>query len=276
MIRPVAALTLALSCASSGHAQERTPSHCVALANAAPGIEFVQHASFGDPLADETARLTYLDHATFLLETRGGLSVITDYTGYVGARDLVPTVATMNNAHSTHWTGTPDPRIPHVLQGWATNGKAADHYLDLGEMLIRNVPTDVRGRTFDPEAQPRANGNSIFVFEVAGLCIGHLGHLHHEPSPVQYATLGRMDVVMAPVDGGYTMDQAAMARVVTRLRSRVIVPMHWFDAGTLAAFLAGMQSGFPIEYRDEPDIDLSLATLPDRPTIIVLTPHWLD
>ena len=76
-----------------------------------------------------------------------------------------------------------------------------EHYLDLGEILVRNVTTDIRGG-FDTR---RINdGNSIFVFEVAGLCIGHLGHLHHEPTDAQYAALGRLDVVMAAVDGGLT------------------------------------------------------------------------
>ena len=272
MIRLFAAILFALPAA----AQDRTPSHCVALADAAPGIEFLQTASYGDPLGFDTVRLTYMDHATFLLETTGGLTVATDYTGYTGALDVVPTVVTMNNAHDTHWTSAPDPRIAHVLRGWADNGKAADHYLDLGEMLIRNVPTDVRGRTFDPDAQPRANGNSIFVFEVAGLCIGHLGHLHHEPTPAQYATIGRLDVVMVPVDGGYTMDQAAMARVIRRFRSSVILPMHWFSATNLTRFLDSMAADFLIERRDGADIEIAMASLPDRPTIIVLSPHWLD
>ena len=38
------------------------------------------------------------------------------------------------------------------------------------------------------------DGNSIFIFEVAGLCIGHLGHLHHELDEGHYAEIGRLDV----------------------------------------------------------------------------------
>ena len=81
--------------------------------------------------------------------------------------------------------------------GWRTGGVPADHYLDLGEMLVRNVTTDIRDRFgggFRIE-----DGNSIFIFEVAGLCVGHLGHLHHEPSDDTYAAIGRLDVVMAAV-----------------------------------------------------------------------------
>ena len=274
MIRLLFALSLVIS--QPALAQDRTPSHCVALANADPGFRYVRLASFGDGVPAETLRITYLDHATFLLQTHGGLSVATDYTGYLGTRDFVPTVVTMNNGHDTHWTSRPNPRIQHVLKGWPEAGRAADIALDLGEMLIRNVTTDLRGRPTDPEAQPRANGNSIFVFEVAGLCIGHLAHLHHIPTPGQFATLGRMDVVMAPADGAFTMDQQAMAEVIARLHSRLILPMHWFNPETLATFLRGMQAHFPIEFSAANSIEVSLQTLPDQPTIVVLSPHWLD
>ena len=64
--------------------------------------------------------------------------------GYLGTQDLVPDVVTMNNAHHTHWTATPDPRIPHVLAGWPEGRGPAEHRLDLGAMLVRNVTTDTR------------------------------------------------------------------------------------------------------------------------------------
>ena len=100
-------------------AQDRIPSHCIALAE---GIASVMPASFGTPLAADTVRLRYLNHASFAIETAGGLVAVTDYTGFTGVRDFVPDVVTMNNAHSTHWTSRPDPCIPHVLPGWGRTG----------------------------------------------------------------------------------------------------------------------------------------------------------
>ncbi|MBK1636830.1 MBL fold metallo-hydrolase [Rhodovulum adriaticum] len=252
-------------------AQERRPSHCIALADAAPGMAYVQRASFGTPLPDHTVRLSFAGHATFVIETPGGLVAATDYTGFIGPTARLPDVVTMNNAHETHFTAFPDPDIPHVLQGWADRtGAPADHHVDLGEMLVRNVPTDVRG--FD-RATVRPNGNSIFVFEVAGLCIGHLGHLHHEPTPEQYAALGRLDVVMAPVDGGLTLDLSTMIRVLTRLRSSVVIPMHWFGQSSLERFLAGISDAFAVERPGTSSLEVSLRSLPSRPTVVVLQPR---
>jgi L-ascorbate metabolism protein UlaG (beta-lactamase superfamily) len=236
---------------------------------ATDGARAVDYRSVVPP---ESVRISYIDHSMFLIQTPGGLSVVTDYHGIIGTTDLIPDVVTMNHAHGTHWTAAPDLRIPHVLRGWNPDGNGpAEHHLDLGEMLVRNVSTDIRSGYGTEE-----NGNSIFVFEVAGLCIGHLGHLHHEPNPEQYAAIGRLDVVLAPVDGGMTVDLPTMIRVLKRLRSSVVIPMHWFSGGALDYFLAGMSDDFLIERGGGSEVTVSLHGLPSRPTILVLEPRYLQ
>lgn len=264
-------LALALTLlAAPALAQERIPSHCIALAQAVPRVVPV---ALEQGLEADSVLLRYIDHASFAIVTADGTVAVTDYTGYIGTQDVVPDVVTMNNAHSTHWTANPDPRIPHVLKGWPETGAAADHRLDLGAMLVRNVPTDTRG-PFGEGA--RANGNSIFIFEAGGLCIGHLGHLHQTPSDEQYAAIGRLDVVMVPVDGGFTMRTGDMAGVVRRLRSSVVIPMHWFSQTSLRAFLTEMEAGFTVVETGGAQIALSLDQLPSQPTIMVLEPAYLD
>lgn len=253
-------------------AQDRRPSHCFAIANALPDATLWQ-ASWQDPLPDDfTVRLSYIDHSMYLLQTPGGLSAVTDYTGFIGAVPLRPDIVTMNNAHDSHWTAFPNPDIPHILPGWRQGGEPADHHLDLGEMLVRNVTTDIRG--FDSGTRIK-DGNSIFIFEVGGLCIGHLGHLHHEPSDEHYAALGRLDVVMAAVDGGLTVDTPTMIRIVNRLRSSIVLPMHWFSRGSLDRFLDGVSGDFDIDRTGRTSLEVSLRTLPRRPTVVVLEPRFL-
>ncbi len=253
-------------------AQERIPSHCIALAGDIPGARYLHLAAYGDPLPANEVRISYIDHASFLIQTGDGLAAVTDFTGNLGGADLVPDVVTMNNAHITHFTHAPDPRIPYVLEGWGLGGEAREHRVDLGGMLVRNVPTDLRGRG----GGVVENGNSIFVFEAAGLCIGHLGHLHHEPDPGQYAAIGRLDVVMAAVDGGITLDTASMIEVMQRFRARVVLPMHWFGRFTLDRFLSGMSGEFDVVEAGMREITLSLDKLPARPTVMVLEPGRLD
>jgi L-ascorbate metabolism protein UlaG (beta-lactamase superfamily) len=264
MLRVAAILLLGLS--NPGWGQGRIDSACLAMA---AGEARVIRAAFGAPLAEDTLRVRFLGHASFALETPGGVLAVTDYTGYVGNPEVVPDVVTMNNAHDTHFTDSPDPRIPLVLRGWGPVGLPPVIDEEIGDLRIRNVTSDLRG-PFGEGA--RRDGNSIFVFEAAGLCIGHLGHLHQILSDAQYGAIGRLDVVMVPVDGNFTMDAKTMAAVVSRFRARLILPMHWFSAEGLRDFLVEMGPGFEVVLADGPEIEVSLETLPRRPTLMVLDP----
>ena len=137
--------------------------------------------------------------------------------------------------------------------------------MTVGDTLIRNVVTDIRSWGGGIEA----NGNSIFIFEVAGLCIGHLGHLHFELTDQQYAEIGRLDVVMVPVDGGLTMGADSMSRVVKRLRSSLILPMHRWGP-PIDQFLALFGPDFDVGYAPTPSVTVSVKTLPRKPLIYVL------
>lgn len=273
-MRRLLATCLACVLATSAIAQDqdRRPSHCIAIADAAPGLEYLHKASWTDPVPEYSARIHYIAHASFLIQTRGGLEAVTDFTGFIGSTRLIPDVVTMNHAHDTHWTSAPDPAIPHVLQGWGeVFGEGISHHLDLGEMLVRNVSTNIRS----PFGGDEDNGNSIFIFEVEGLCIGHLGHLHHEPTAEQYAAIGRLDVVMVPVDGGYTLRLATVVKMLERMKSSIVIPMHWFSGFGLEQFLAEISETFAVEYVNGPSLEVSLRDLPSRPTVKVLQPAWL-
>jgi len=272
----LAALAVILA-ASAATAQSGRPSHCISLVRDQPGwqvipasLAFPRPASFA-PLPQYTAEITYLDHSEFLIRSAGGTTAITDFNGRIGRADFVPDIVTMNHGHSNHWTPAPDPRIPHVLRGWSGDGRPVRAYLEEGDMLVRSVSTDLlNGYATEP------NGNAIFVFELDGLCIGHLGHLHHEPTPEDYAAIGRLDVVMAAIDGGATLDLPTMIRTLGHFRASVVIPMHWFGRGTLETFLAGMAGDFAIDRRADNSLQLSLRTLPERPTVVVLQPQLLS
>ncbi len=250
-------------------AETRIQSACQAMA---VGEARVIPAAFGAPLAEGNVRIRFLGHASFAPETPGGTLAITDYAGFIGNPEVVPDVVTMNIAHDTHFTTTPDPRIPLVLKGWGPLGLPAQIDEEIGDLRIRNVTSDLRGPFGEGG---RKDGNSIFLFEAAGLCIGHLGHLHQVLSDRQHAAIGRVDVLMVPVDGGYTMDPDSMAAVVRRLHARLILPMHWFSAKGLSAFLARMQPGFELVIGTGAEVEVSLQSLPRRPTILVLDPSPL-
>ncbi len=192
--------------------------------------------------------------------------VATDYNDYVRP-PVLPDIVTMNHAHSTHYTDNPDPGIAHVLRGWASEyGKPVRHDLQVKDVRVRNVPTNIR----DYGGGTERHGNSIFVFEIANLCIAHLGHLHHTLNQQQMNEIGRIDAVLVPVDGSYTLDLEGMVEVLEGLKAPLMIPMHYFSAYTLARFLDRMREKFDVEMAETPSVVISKTTLPAKPKVLVL------
>ena len=244
-------------------ADAQVADRCLAVAEAPPSV---RPASWRPAaLKASEVRLTFVGHATWLIESAGGVSIATDYNDYIRP-SAVPDIATMNRAHTTHFSMFPDPTIKRVLRGWNPEGGPAKHDLTLGDVRVRNVATNIRDWAggFIP------HGNSVFIFELAGLCIGHLGHLHHTLSEQQIAHIGQLDVVMVAVDGSYTMDVPGVVETLKTLRARLVLPMHYFDTFTLGRFLDQIRGDFPVEMGKEAAIVVSQATLPAEPKVLVL------
>ena len=237
-------------------------SDCLAMAGAEPRVVPAAYAETA--LEADQVKLTFIGHSSFIIESPGGTRIVTDYSGF--SAGIVPDAVTMNRAHSTHYTDFPDPGIRHVLRGWNPEGGPAVHDVEIGDIRVRNVTTDIRGGM----AGRVKDGNSIFVFEVAGLCIGHLGHLHHLLGPEYVGLIGRLDVVMVPVDGGYTMGQVDMLEVLKTIKARVVIPMHYFGPTTLNRFIANVSTEYELETSTTPERIFTAAGLPDEPKLLVL------
>ncbi len=217
-------------------------------------------------------RVTFVGHASFLIETPQGVRVITDYNGYNGFGKH-PDIVTMNNAHSTHFTEEVEAGVTHVLRGWALRGVEARHNVTMKDLQVFNVPTNVREWG---DGSTRFSGNSIFVFRVGDLCVAHLGHLHHRLTPEHLEDLGRIDVLMVPIDGGYTMGQPYMADVVKQIQPRIVLPMHYWGQSALDRFLGYLGEGFEVVRPSGRTLDLVKADLPETLTVIVIAGNGGD
>jgi L-ascorbate metabolism protein UlaG (beta-lactamase superfamily) len=216
----------------------------------------------------DEVRITYIGHSTFLIESPQKVRIATDYNDFVKPAGL-PDIATMNHAHSTHYTDRPDPGIPHVLRGWgASPDQPARHDLQVRDVRVRNVPTNIRNWF---EGGTERHGNSIFIFEIATLCIGHLGHLHHTLNQQQLDEIGRLDVVFAPVDGSMTLDSEGMMDVLRALKASLIIPMHYFGRYTLDRFTERARDmKWEVERAPTSSTVISKMLVPATPKVLVL------
>jgi len=227
----------------------------------------VMPAAFRLALNPDQVRISYSGHSTFLVESPQLVRVATDYNDYVRPM-VLPDVATMNHAHSTHYTDRPDPRIPHVLRGWGPSPEQpARHDVQVRDVRVRNVPTNIR----DWSGGTERHGNSIFIYEMANMCIAHLGHLHHTLTQQQLDEIGRIDVVFAPVDGTMTLDTDGMIEVLQSMKAQLVIPMHYFSSFTLHRFLdRAKHYKWDVELAPVPSTVVSKTTLPATPKVLVL------
>ncbi len=208
--------------------------------------------------------ITFVGHASFLIESAEGVRALTDYNGYL-APVVPPDVVTMNNAHDTHYTDFVDKSIKHVLRGWDEKGGVARHNVLIKDLRIRNVPTNLsewNGRL--------TNGNSMFVFESADLCVVHISHLHHVLSKDQIRALGRIDIAFAPVDGQMTMSHQELFEVLAAIKPMLIIPMHYGFGGAVEAFIERARHLYPIRQHDGATIEVSFRSLPRKTEVLFL------
>ncbi len=101
--------------------------------------------------------------------------------------------------------------------------------------------------TFHDEEKGEARGrNTVYLMEVDGVSICHLGDLGHVLTTGQVEELDNVDVLLLPVGGVSTINASAAAVVVRQLEPRVVIPMHYKtealnkELGSVEGFLEEM------------------------------------
>ena len=112
---------------------------------AAPNLAALNSGAFDlAALNSDQVRLTFLGHATFLIESPQLVRIATDYNDYISL-PLLPDIVTMNHAHDTHYSDHPDPAIKYVLRGWGMSPEQPAIWdLKYRDVRVRNVPTNIR------------------------------------------------------------------------------------------------------------------------------------
>jgi L-ascorbate metabolism protein UlaG (beta-lactamase superfamily) len=192
-------------------------------------------------------KLTYLGQSCFVLESPGGARVVMDPIpaglGYSLPSDLGAQAITISHEHADHNNVALVKGEPKVLRGLTEEKTGWTRVrAKVKDVTIRSV-----GTYHDAQEGKERGLNAVFIFEVGGQRIAHLGDLGHELSGKQLREIGRVDVVLVPVGGVYTLDSAGATKVIAQLRPRtIVVPMHYKtdvltikELAKVDAFLAG-------------------------------------
>ena len=237
------------------------------LADAAPPAHFMRVAAWQRNVPADKLKVTYIGHSSFLLETPGGASIVTDFNGAHQA-PYIPDIVTMNGSHDSHYTDFVPPEVTHVLRGWEPEGGVAHRELKFKDVEIYNLPTN-----FDRPFGDASNVNSIFVFKAAHLCVAHLSHLGHLLSRDQRRRIRRIDVLFLNIDGNYLSHPEAF-QLIEQIGPRVVIPMHYHFGGAVAEFNArAAENDYPVREAAGSTVLFSDTTLPRSTEILYLQPQ---
>jgi L-ascorbate metabolism protein UlaG (beta-lactamase superfamily) len=214
-------------------------------------------------------RLTYFGHSSFLVETGAGTRVILDpylhgsFDGAVGyapikeAADVV--IATHeHDDHAAVDTITGDPQI-FIHPTSAT----------IGSLQIKGIDVD-----HDETGGSERGRNTIVCLDDGEIRLVHLGDLGHVLDDEQAAAIGKMDVLIIPVGGFFTIDAEAAAAVVEKLGPRIVIPIHYktdsidFPIATVDGFL---ETQSDVTRLPESTLEITPDSLPEKRRTIVLT-----
>jgi len=213
-------------------------------------------------------KIKWLGHASFLLESKSGTKIITDpfeagsYDGAVGYAPISESadIVTISHDHADHNAIDSVGGAPEVVRG------SDDR--QIGGIPIHGVST------FHDESKGQDRGrNTIYLMEIDGIRVGHLGDLGHRLSDDEAAALGKIDVLLTPVGGYYTIGPDEAKEVAESLGAKVIIPMHFktealgFPIQPVDDFLRLMER---VERVEGTSVEISADDLPAEPKVVVL------
>ena len=224
-----------------------------------------------------SATLTWQGQSAFVMETSTGLKALIDPVN-MGAYNNAPVegvdVVTVTHEHPDHNAVDLAVGSPTVLRG-LTGGDFATIDETMKSVRIRTVAS-----YHDTEKGAQRGKNAIFVFELPGLRVVHLGDLGHSLDAQQIAALGPADILLIPVSGGPTIDPKTAVEVAGQLSAKVVVPMHYgtapaaggggFRLGGVDEFLKVLEPSTKVVQQAGHTITFRAGELPTGRTVMVM------
>ncbi len=162
-------------------------------------------------------QITWYGHSCFLLTAEDAPRVLTDpcdpETGYQ-LHDIDADVVTVSHGHHDHDCVSVVKGMPVIIR------LAGERRFE--NLNITGIPT-----WHDETQGSERGGNLLFLFEMGGLRLLHLGDLGHALSADDIRAIGRVDVLLTPIGGRYTIDARAARQVFDTIDPHVLIPMHY-------------------------------------------------
>ncbi|WP_294182231.1 MBL fold metallo-hydrolase [uncultured Clostridium sp.] len=161
-------------------------------------------------------KIKWLGHSSFLLQDSMGRTFLTDpFDGTVGYKvfqDKVDSI-TISHNHFDH-NYTKNVKYSHIID--------KPGFFNPDGISIVGIPS-----YHDKVKGAKRGKNIIFVIEMDNYRICHLGDIGYVLSKDEIDKLGKIDVLMIPVGGNFTIDGKEAAILAKSINSHIIIPMHY-------------------------------------------------
>ena len=158
---------------------------------------------------------------SFIIISTDGTIIVTDPTSMPTPEelDLIPDVITVTHTHSDHF----DPEFIDHLK--CRKSIATIEKFNVNDIQIYGIASSHRGDIINQKTP----NNVIYVFEVDGLRIAHMGDIGQEHLTIkQVNTLGKIDVALMqfsnPFSGMFDSDKGFT--LIEELKPQIIIPTH--------------------------------------------------
>jgi L-ascorbate metabolism protein UlaG (beta-lactamase superfamily) len=183
--------------------------------------------------------ITWYGHSCFLITDSKGRKLLTDpFDNSVGYSNLnvVVDVITVSHHHFDHNFTEGLPGTPAIVDKCG--------FFNIRDIQINGIPS------FHDKVNGAKRGqNIIYVFEMDGFRLCHLGDLGHLLSEEDINKIGEVDVLFIPVGGNFTVDGKESATIAKRINSHLVIPMHYkteaisFPIDGVESFITNMKNG---------------------------------
>jgi L-ascorbate metabolism protein UlaG (beta-lactamase superfamily) len=209
----------------------------------------------GPVAAAKDVTIKWHGQSFFEIKSSAGTNIVIDPHNLeaYGRRQVKADVVLISHFHIDHAALDPivNARATKIITGLKNKkgiegSRREDEFANVDEK-VKDVHIRSLGSYHDDIGGMKRGKNSIFILDVDGLRIVHLGDLGHRLHPSTLKKIGKVDVLMIPVGGTYTINGSEAKEVVAQIKPRrYIIPMHY---GTTAyRHLVG-----PDEFLDEQD-----------------------
>jgi len=208
--------------------------------------------------------IDWFGHACFRLHSREGTVVTDPYSKEIGLSFARPRadIVTVSHAHPGHSYAQGVKGDPKVISG-------------PGEYEIKNIFVTGVPTAHDKKGGKDRGANTVYVIDLDGLTICHLGDLGHVPTQPQVEALGNVNVLLVPVGGVSTISGTEAAEIVSLIEPQIVIPMHFshpdlaFKLDTAAKFFKemGIKTLEPVA-----SLKVTKDSLPEETQVVLLEP----